>query len=222
MDLFELFDPNEDFEVTAANLPHWFQTDVTYFLTFRTADSIPRGVAELWNRRRREWLMQHRIDPDHPDWSRQLSALPKQQRGDYYNQFSAEYLSHLDRGYGACPLKKSDLAEEVSKALLSFNHDRYELAAFVVMPNHVHVLLAMRQNITPKKQCTNWKHYTARIINAKLQRAGAFWQTESYDHLVRSPQSFERIQQYIVDNPGHAGLKAGEYIVYLRPQGNLL
>ena len=83
---------------------------------------------------------------------------------------------------------------------------RYELHAFVVMPNHVHLL------VTPLVDAENWmgplKGFTARCANEILGRSGAFWQDESYDHLVRNQQEFERIRRYIEWNPVHAGLAA--------------
>ena len=44
--LFQLFDRDEDLRITAGNLPHWYQPGVTYFVTFRTADSLPTEVAD--------------------------------------------------------------------------------------------------------------------------------------------------------------------------------
>lgn len=45
------------------------------------------------------------------------------------------------------------------------------------------------------------KSYTAKLCNAHLQRQGAFWQEESYDHLVRNRGEFGRILHYILMNP---------------------
>jgi hypothetical protein len=59
---FELFDPQREVRITAGNLPHWYQPGVTYFVTIRTEDSIPKDVADLWYRRRNDWLRRHGID----------------------------------------------------------------------------------------------------------------------------------------------------------------
>jgi REP element-mobilizing transposase RayT len=82
---------------------------------------------------------------------------------------------------------------------------RYELHAFAVMPNHVHLLL------TPNVASPEWlgplKGFTAHRANQILERHGQhFWQDESYDHLVRSWDTFERIKRYIEANPVKAGL----------------
>jgi len=102
---------------------------------------------------------------------------------------------------------------------------RYELHAFVVMPNHVHLL------VTPKVAASQWlgplKGFTAHQANECLGRHGhAFWQEESYDHLVRSAAEFERIRAYIEENPVSAGLatEASDFpwsSAASRPEGRL-
>jgi REP element-mobilizing transposase RayT len=81
---------------------------------------------------------------------------------------------------------------------------RYELHAFVVMPNHVHLL------VTPHVLAAKWlgplKGFLAHQANALLGTHGPFWQDESYDHLVRTDAEFDRIQAYIEQNPVKAGL----------------
>jgi REP element-mobilizing transposase RayT len=81
---------------------------------------------------------------------------------------------------------------------------RYELHSFVVMPNHVHML------VTPSVVATKWlgplKGFTAHEANRILGRTGTFWQDESYDHVVRSGAGLERVRRYIENNPVKAGL----------------
>jgi putative transposase len=50
------------------------------------------------------------------------------------------------------------------------------------------------------------KRYTSRQANLILGREGQFWQHESYDHVVRDEQEFERIMLYILNNPLKASL----------------
>ena len=81
----------------------------------------------------------------------------------------------------------------------------YELAAWVIMPNHVHLLILPKVAVP---EITRWlKGSTARRANRLLGRTGLpFWQDESYDHWVRNPKEFDRITGYIEDNPVSAGL----------------
>jgi len=89
---------------------------------------------------------------------------------------------------------------------------QYVLHAFVVMPNHVH-LLATPAVAVPKLM-KSLKGITAKRANAMLALTGSsFWQEESYDHLVRHEREFEKIRNYIEENPVRAGLvrEASEY-----------
>jgi REP element-mobilizing transposase RayT len=104
-------------------------------------------------------------------------------------------------------LANAEIAELVVNGLNNgeTRFDRYQLHAFVVMPNHVHIL------VTPKVPATKWlgplKGFTAHEANRILGLTGKpFWQNESYDHLVRSPEEFDRVQRYIENNPVKAGL----------------
>jgi REP element-mobilizing transposase RayT len=104
-------------------------------------------------------------------------------------------------------MKMPEIAEMVAGAVLDGERrfQRYALHAYSVMANHVHLL------VTPRVEATKWlgplKGYTAHEANRMLTRRGkAFWQDESYDHVVRSADEFQRIRAYIENNPVSAGL----------------
>jgi putative transposase len=81
----------------------------------------------------------------------------------------------------------------------------YELGPFVIMANHVHVLLLPLA--APSKLLKLLKGGTAREANKLLRRTGEpFWQHESYDHWVRDEQEWNRIARYIERNPVKAGI----------------
>ena len=81
----------------------------------------------------------------------------------------------------------------------------YALHAWVVMPNHVHILMTPLKNVSLIMQ--RLKGVTAREANQLLCRSGTpFWQHESYDRLVRDAQEFSRIEKYLIWNPVSAGL----------------
>jgi len=89
----------------------------------------------------------------------------------------------------------------------------YELRAWVLMANHVHVLLLPL--ISPSRLMQSIKGYTARQANLILGQTGrTFWQAESYDHWVRDNVELERIAAYIESNPVRAGVvdSADKYI----------
>jgi putative transposase len=81
----------------------------------------------------------------------------------------------------------------------------YQLGAFVVMANHVHVLLLPL--VPPSQLLKSIKGFTARKANLLLGRTGeSFWQRESYDHWVRDDREWGKIAAYIEENPVKAGL----------------
>jgi REP element-mobilizing transposase RayT len=83
----------------------------------------------------------------------------------------------------------------------------YDLHAYVVMSNHVHLLVTPRAEVS--KMTQSLKRFTARQANRILSRTGLpFWQDESYDHVVRDGEEFRRIKRYIELNPVRAGLVA--------------
>ena len=95
------------------------------------------------------------------------------------------------------------VVEAIERGDAQLSH--YQLHAFVVMPNHVHLLVC--PCIEPSRFLRSLKGFTAREANKRLGRTGeAFWQHESYDPWVRDGQQLERIRAYIEENPVKAGL----------------
>ena len=108
---------------------------------------------------------------------------------------------------GANHLRQPAIARMVIEAF-HYNAEvlgHYVLHAFVVMPNHVHLLVTPA--IPLPKLTKSLKGITARRANVVLGLTGnPFWQDESYDHLVRNRKEFEQIRIYIAQNPVRAGL----------------
>ena len=211
---FDLFDPMAPVSVTRRALPHWYQTGVTYFVTFRTADSMPAEVIDEWRANRDQWLRAQGLDADDPTWKLRLLHLPRELQSEYSRKFNGEFHRLLDSGHGECLLRHPDVREVVVSALKYFDGQRYHLAAFVVMPNHVHLLLGLIGDNTTTGICYSWKKFTATRINRLLRRTGHFWQGESFDHIVRSPEQFDYLVRYIANNPAKAALKTGEFAHY--------
>jgi putative transposase len=208
---YEFFDPQGELTIYYCRLPHWDQPGVMCFITWRTADSIPAEVLGRWRSERAIWLRQRRIEPLAANWREQLRALPAAARLDYHVRFTSPWMEYLDQCHGACILRKREMSEIVADSLRHGDGNEYEVSDFVVMPNHVHVLAQFRNEGGMKSCCQNWKHYTARRINHELGQSGHFWQAESFDHLVRSPEQFEYLRDYIAQNPIAAKLNDGEY-----------
>ncbi len=132
--VFELFDPEAEVGIHRGKLPHWYQPGVTHFITFRTADSVPRSVQGRWHAERDEWLRKHGIDPDN-NWQRELERHGELQR-DYHKTFTRAFgADYLDRGLRQRTAAHLRQAAVVGQALHEFDGDRYELSDLVVMPN---------------------------------------------------------------------------------------
>jgi len=114
--------------------------------------------------------------------------------------------SALDAGFGACWLARPDLAEIVEDALVHGCGQTHDMHAFTIMPNHVHVLTTFRQGFRMCDILRGWKSYSARRINERLARTGAFWQRDYFDRFIRHEKHFELVRAYIETNPVRAGL----------------
>jgi len=210
----QTFDPNQEFAVFERRLPHWSQAGTVTFITWRTWDSIPEKVLRGWQKDRDAWLQQHGINPNAANWTRQLDQLDAKLVQEFKRLLSDRWNDNLDACHGACVLRRPELSKIAADSLLYFDGDRYEITDFVVMPNHVHILVAFPDERTLLAQCESWKHFIATNINRPLGRKGRFWQQDGFDHLVRSAAQFEYLQRYIADNPKRANLAVGEYVYY--------
>jgi putative transposase len=177
------------------HLPHQIPTGFPIFLTWNLKGALPRHVLDELQRERRR--LEH--EP----------VRPSESPGERRRRHDKIAFAHADRclGEGAAgPVHLEDpwAAAVVQEAILFGIPRRYELYAYVVMPNHVHTLLLPRW---PLDRITKGiKGYTAYRINA-LQgaRGRVFWQDESYDHWVRDEEEFGRIIAHIENNPVAAG-----------------
>jgi REP element-mobilizing transposase RayT len=109
-------------------------------------------------------------------------------------------------------LREPRIASMVEEALQYGEAGRgfYSLYAWVIMPNHVHVVFQPKAALPG---IMRWlKGRTSRLANRILERTGMpFWQDESYDHWIRSGRELEEIITYVECNPMKAGLvDAGE------------
>jgi carbamoylphosphate synthase large subunit/REP element-mobilizing transposase RayT len=198
---FRPMDPYGEIAKHRRRLPHWQQTDATYFVTFRLADAVPQDVLRRWKEELESWRKFH---PE--PWD----AATKY---EYQKRFQEDREHWLDQGHGECVLKKSDVAAIVVNALRHFDRDRYVLDAFAVMPNHVHVLVRLAGEQTLADILHSWKSFSAKAINQWLGRTGELWQEESYDRIVRGWNELVRYRGYIVRNPEKARLRKGEFVL---------
>lgn len=179
---------------TWRDLPHRHQKGTTGFVTFRLADSLPASALKQWIAERDHFLAAHPKPWTAEIWTR------------HQRQFPEKLEAWLDRSEGNCLLRNPDCADIVRNALHYFDGSRYILDHYVIMPNHVHVLVKPLGQHTLTDILHSWKSFTAKEINKLRQATGQVWEHESFDHLVRSGKQLEKLRAYIRDNPQTAGL----------------
>lgn len=159
-------------------LPHFDSPHITQFVTIMLADSFPIT-------RRAEWgpFLQERSDSEK---RKKLEAW-------------------LDRGHGGCWLKRDDVASAIEAVILKNDGIEYQLQAWVVMPNHVHVVIDI-WDIPLTTIIHGWKGASARIANELLKRRGAFWQEDYFDTVVRDAEHLKKSVRYTENNPPKAML----------------
>lgn len=163
--------------------PHFDGRMLTQHVCFHLFDSLPGHVLNRW-----------RVE---------LEQMPKNLVDQEFRKRVQDY---LDAGHGECFLKEAALAEIVQNALLHFAGDRYDLHAWCVMPNHVHVLFTPAHENTMSRIVHSWKSFTANKCNQVLGRTGRFWQKEPFDRFIRNANHYRNALNYIENNPVKAGL----------------
>lgn len=183
------FEPENEVLKSRHKLPHWQQGQVWTFLTYRLADSLPATKLSKWRDERNRWLEHH---PKPWDDATEES---------YHNRFSESVDEWLDQGHGSCLLEKPRHSETVAHAFLHFHEKRYQMMAFVIMPNHVHALFRLLPGHHLSEVVHSWKSFTALKINQRENRLGSLWQPDYWDRLIRNQRHFDWAIRYIQDNP---------------------
>jgi len=191
-------------EATHRYLPHWQLDGGLYFVTWRLADSLPQSMLAQWREERRLWLEKHP-----KPWSGET-------REAYQREFPRRIETWLDAGYGACVLRDPECASILARVMLRFDRERYDMASFVVMPNHVHALFQLRGETRLEDLLKAWKGTSAREINKRLGQRGTLWMDESRDTSIRNSEHLVRCYGYIRENPIKARLRDGEFLYYER------
>ncbi len=119
--------------------------------------------------------------------------------------------SVMDKGLGSCVLSRPDFAAKVIEAWRYYDGQRYEIIAFVIMPNHVHLLIRVFLGWKLGNLVWSWKNrvsYYARSQGIRLSEANSVWQREYWDRFIRDEKHYHAAIAYILDNPVSAGLCA--------------
>ena len=159
-------------------LPHFDAPNVTQFVTFQLHDSFP--VTRC---------------PEFESIFKSGDDSAKRRKLEAW----------LDRGHGECWLRRSDVAELAENTLRAHDGHDYRLQAWVIMANHVHLVVQVG-DVPLVKLINGWKVRLAREANQLLGRTGKFWQVDYYDTLVRDEVHLQRAIRYTEQNPVKAYL----------------
>jgi REP element-mobilizing transposase RayT len=191
---------------TRGYLPHVKREGVRYFVTFRLADSLPKDVFMKIQAERAERLTRFYAQQDAAE-KLGLGTTRQETLETIEHDYCCKLEQYLDKSSGECWLRNPEIAVLIRNALSFFDGKRYQLKAWVVMPNHVHVVLWPMPNHTLSIILHSWKRFTAREANKILNRTGeTFWQPETYDHWIRNDKEHESCCRYVINNPVKARL----------------
>ena len=152
------------------------------FVTFRLKDSIPQAKLSEWKEARNNWLRMHP-----KPWDNQT-------RTDYNLQFTAPFEAWLDKGHGSCLLKQTKYRDHLATVLMTDHSTRATFVAWVIMPNHVHLLFKPKAPLAILIK--TWKG-----VSARNMKQGSIWQDNYRDTLIRNVKHFESVVRYIRKNP---------------------
>lgn len=184
------------------NLPHIQPKDSVLFVSYRLYFELPGDFIFSLNKMKAEFR-------------RKTSSLSIKEREMEKYKFEIELFEFEDNYLGKFRnsplwLMNPQIAEVVKDSLFWIQKKYYDLFAFCIMPNHVHLVIRPNEkNDKPfplQKIMYDHKHFTALEANKVLNRKGRFWQEEHYDHYIRDDKDFYRIMNYIYQNPVLADL----------------
>ncbi len=116
--------------VTHGDLPHWHMGNAFVFITFRLADSLPVESLRPCKALERQWNEIFNANPTNDTL-----------RNQYYKERAELVNNLLDQSLGSCILKDESIRQIVVNAIHYFDNKRYHVCDYVIMPNHVHMLI---------------------------------------------------------------------------------
>jgi len=180
----EFLHPDREIAKHGEKLPHWQQGEVMQFVTFRLADSLSQGKLRKWKEDRDTWL---KIHP---------KPWPPEKEKEYHQRFTKEFENWLDEGAGSCLLRDPANRLHLEQTLMHDHGTAANHHAWVIMPNHVHLLFTPLLPISQLMK--SWKGISARKIGA-----GSIWQINYRDTIIRDIDHFINAVRYIRRNPVH-------------------
>ena len=191
-------------------LPRWLVDGVVYHVCFRLFDSVPQAKLREWNAAREQFRKRQKSGVQMTDG--EVLALK--------NLYSETIERYLDSGYGECLLARPGVADilidtirqgEKTDVAMASRHRATAMTpspqrklcrihAYGIMPNHAHVLVEIPDKGLLIRLMQVWKSASSHRINRLLGRKGQVWQTDYYNHIVRTAREYEHQKAYALKN----------------------
>ena len=181
----------------SGTLPHY---DIKYkfqFITLREYGSIPQSILKT---------IEDKTIKFNEDFLKYNSFT------HYERQIRIQHLrlklfeKYQDCGYGRCLFKKKEIANIIKEALLFYNDKNYEIISWVIMPNHIHLLVYLY----PNYELAKFIHYVKSITTNKIKKyidiSEKIWSNDYFDRYIRNHFHYCKTVNYIRMNPVKAGL----------------
>jgi REP element-mobilizing transposase RayT len=191
----KFLNPNAEIIKHGDALPHWQQGQALQFVTLRLSDALPRSLLDDWRAERDEWLAEHP-----KPWSPEIHA-------EYHRRFSRRIEKWLDQGMGSCLFADSGARTVLAETLMRFQGERVQHHAWVIMPNHLHLLFSPR--VPQEKLIQAWKSHSARTLGR-----GPIWQRDYFDTVIRDWDHLQNVVRYIRRNPTKAKLPERSFMLW--------
>jgi REP element-mobilizing transposase RayT len=187
-------------------LPHCDKPGLTQFVTFRLWDSLPASRRGEW-----EHLLAVTERSDAPRsvssaGARSIASRDDEAVAKARREQRRKVEAYLDRSHGECFLRDPRVATLMENAMRFHHGQRFDLLAWVVMPNHVHALFQVGDSTPLSAIMQNWKSISAVVANKLLNRSGDFWQEDYWDTFMRNEEQTCKAIRYIENNPVKARL----------------
>jgi putative transposase len=186
------------------SLPHFQPQGATFLVNFRLASSLPVSVIE-------------KLQQETKELERRLAEVKEDdQRAIVHKQIKRQHIDNWDDAlhaikHGTFYLREYAIARIVADSIRFHDSEWFDLVAYCIMPNHVHLVITPLKNpdgveYSLSQIMHNIKRNSGKQANILLNRTGPFWQHESYDHFIRNEAEFIKTIEYVLLNPVKAGL----------------
>ena len=120
--------------------------------------------------------------------------------------YAVEVDKLIDNGYGSCIFNDYNCCEIMQKVLTTACGSKYELYAWCIMPNHIHVMMSLLFGNKLADVVQAWKSISSHLINKKRNAIGKLWQRDYFNRIIRDYNHYLKTKEYIWNNPQKAGL----------------